>query len=389
MYKSRLSFFITLFLIYTTARAQTSSAIQPASIGFDFVLNDYRSFTTAGPKRNERPYNPVAGVAISFTKGISGRYSWAAKLAGSFTDSITMQPQLYEKQMLIESSVSLRRMLVNHSSLLQPFLSIGIGGACHHDMLGCFIPAGAGIEVRISESIFTALQAEYRAGIGSPLSSHLFYGIGIAGVIPTGARKSTLPSSGVVPIPHRADRESQSTADRDHDGIIDDEDECPDQPGHLDNRGCPATPDTARMEVAVAAIAPSIANESDSTEKRTLDSLASHFRLLANKLFFETNSYTIATASFSYLDEIADALLDHPNIYILIVGHTDDLGTAENNLVLSRKRAEAVGKYLEGRGVVAERLTAEGRGESQPVMPNRDARSRAVNRRVELNVRSF
>lgn len=426
MYKNLLSIFITLVLIPTITTGQNGRARQPASIGFDFILNDYRTLSSGERERIQRPHKPVSGVAASYTNGISGRYSWTIKLAGSFSDSLMRKSRVYPKQMLVETSVGIRRMFTDHGSRLQPFLSMGVGGAYHQGMLGCFIPAGAGVEVHIGKAIFTTLQAEYRAGVGSPFSSHLFYGVGIAGIIPSGTHFSksrsspTMPASTIPPHPIKESLVS-STADRDHDGIFDQKDECPDRPGRIDNRGCPVAPDTIRMEMAVATAVPAgqsvreeeslisiseqsatdnelamtddsttvsfIANDSENKKKRTADSLAFRFELLAKKISFETNSYTIADISLPYLDEIANALLAHRHIGILIVGHTDDVGTAEKNLVLSRKRAQAVKEYLEMQGIPAKRLSAEGRGESQPMLQNRDEAGRAANRRVELHTR--
>lgn len=69
---------------------------------------------------------------------------------------------------------------------------------------------------------------------------------------------------------------------------------------------------------------------------------------------------------------------------VTITGYTDDLGTEEHGLVLSRQRAEAVRRVVEPQ-LSGHAVTSLGRGEADPLVPNRDETSRARNRRVEIH----
>lgn len=71
---------------------------------------------------------------------------------------------------------------------------------------------------------------------------------------------------------------------------------------------------------------------------------------------------------------------------IIGVGHTDSMGTDQYNDKLSLRRAEAVKAYLLSKGVEANRVYTEGKGEKQPVADNKTAEGRAQNRRVEIEV---
>ena len=91
------------------------------------------------------------------------------------------------------------------------------------------------------------------------------------------------------------------------------------------------------------------------------------------------------------LDEVATLMTQNPSIKRLVVsGHTDRLGTDKLNNALSLRRAEAVKRYLVGKGVAAGRLEAVGKGSSQPVKTCTDkVRAKLVeclepNRRVEI-----
>ena len=69
---------------------------------------------------------------------------------------------------------------------------------------------------------------------------------------------------------------------------------------------------------------------------------------------------------------------------LVVVGHTDSVGTAEYNQQLSLRRAQAAAAYLEAQGVPAARVRTEGRGEAEPVAVNTTDAGRSQNRRVEV-----
>lgn len=110
-------------------------------------------------------------------------------------------------------------------------------------------------------------------------------------------------------------------------------------------------------------------------------------RLLSqNKIRFETASSDIDESSRALLDDLVDAAKSCPDARIEIGGHTDDQGSRTNNLNLSQRRAESVMAYLVTQGVSLGRLTAVGYGEEQPLVENRTAEDRAVNRRIEFEI---
>jgi hypothetical protein len=71
---------------------------------------------------------------------------------------------------------------------------------------------------------------------------------------------------------------------------------------------------------------------------------------------------------------------------VTVQGHTDSVGSSEFNAVLSQQRAEAVVKWLTSHGVGKDRLSAQGMGKEQPIMPNDTEAGRAANRRVEFHI---
>ena len=102
-------------------------------------------------------------------------------------------------------------------------------------------------------------------------------------------------------------------------------------------------------------------------------------------ILFDTDKATIKKESESTLAEIAALLEQKPDLRLYIVGHTDDTGSLEYNMNLSRKRAKAVVDYLSSKnGIRQERLIPRGVGPLAPVASNETEEGRARNRRVEL-----
>jgi len=84
------------------------------------------------------------------------------------------------------------------------------------------------------------------------------------------------------------------------------------------------------------------------------------------------------------LQEVVKLLQGSPALRVWVVGHTDNVGTVDSNVMLSSARAAAVVKALVGAGIDARRLTPHGDGPFAPVATNVTDEGRAKNRRVEL-----
>ncbi|MCB1875183.1 MAG: OmpA family protein [Chromatiales bacterium] len=171
--------------------------------------------------------------------------------------------------------------------------------------------------------------------------------------------------------------------DSDGDGVIDRLDRCPGTPAgapvdangcELDSDGdgvvdrlddCPNTPAGTRVDIHGCPI----------PEK-----------IVLRGVHFEYNSAKLTAASEAILDDMAATLRKHPDLSVRVEGHTDSVGSDKFNLGLSERRAATVMKYLVAQGANADKLTAIGYGESQPVSSNDTDAGRAENRRVELQI---
>ncbi len=103
-------------------------------------------------------------------------------------------------------------------------------------------------------------------------------------------------------------------------------------------------------------------------------------------IYFQQSTAIILEKSHSELDRLARILSDNPGLEIRIEGHTDNVGKAEDLLLLSEKRALAIREFLIGKGIASYRITTEGHGPKYPVSTNTTEEQRALNRRVEIRI---
>jgi OmpA-OmpF porin, OOP family len=156
-----------------------------------------------------------------------------------------------------------------------------------------------------------------------------------------------------------------SSNDTDRDGIVDDKDACPREAGPKANRGCPY-PKEEEKKILVGVM---------------------------GSLKFDFDEAIITDSSYPALDRLVAFLRKYPSAKLKLVGHTDDVGTDDYNMNLSRERVEAVKTFLVGEGVKADRIQTDARGESEPLVNIQGLEeeeleeAQAQNRRVDMSVR--
>lgn len=106
--------------------------------------------------------------------------------------------------------------------------------------------------------------------------------------------------------------------------------------------------------------------------------------VVLRNVFFNTGSYDLLSESKIELQKLIDFLNLNKTVSIEIEGHTDNVGSAEMNQVLSESRAKEVYKYLMNNGINVVRMKYKGYGLSKPVSSNETPEGRALNRRTEF-----
>ncbi len=101
---------------------------------------------------------------------------------------------------------------------------------------------------------------------------------------------------------------------------------------------------------------------------------------------FESGKATLKPEAYAVLDELVEYLKRKDDERIEIGGHTDNVGKAEANMILSTNRAIAVKEYLLSKGIAQERLSAKGYGLTIPIAENDTDEGRQANRRTEVKI---
>jgi outer membrane protein OmpA-like peptidoglycan-associated protein len=123
------------------------------------------------------------------------------------------------------------------------------------------------------------------------------------------------------------------------------------------------------------------------TQEVTADAMYSALNkdgFMALYINFDTGKSNIKPESMAIIEQIAALLRAHPELKVSIEGHTDNVGTPQNNKVLSTQRAKSVMNAVVKKGIAATRLTAIGWGQEKTIADNRSEEGRAKNRRVEI-----
>jgi len=133
-----------------------------------------------------------------------------------------------------------------------------------------------------------------------------------------------------------------------------------------DNFWTPATADPACVEKTSAPVADKVVFNADT--------------------FFDFDKSNLKPEGRQLLDQVAQNVNNVSLETVIAVGYTDSIGPAEYNMGLSDRRAAAVKAYLVSKGVDANRIYTEGKGEADPIASNATAEGRAKNRRVEVEI---
>jgi outer membrane protein OmpA-like peptidoglycan-associated protein len=175
--------------------------------------------------------------------------------------------------------------------------------------------------------------------------------------------------------------------DTDGDGVKDSEDMCPDVPGPPENHGCPYTDTDGDGVPDIYDKCPLTPGPPENNGCPVIKvEEAAVLKTAFENTEFETGKSLIRSSSFASLDELAALLISKPTWKLRISGHTDNVGSPESNMTLSKNRAQAIAKYLQGKGVAKDQLIPEWFGDTRPIADNKTPEGRQKNRRVEMQI---
>ncbi len=435
-------------ILFVSSYCQNTDYKKGHALGFSLFLND---FQTASEIRTDgivsvfkahdffkaSRMNP--GISVNYLSGLSNHVDFMATLGGSYVDypNQNIIQNSGNNNFLLESTAALNLKLLTDRYIVVPYMDLGVGVSKYEKYFGAFIPAGLGLQVSIADDAYLLINSQYRVAVTENASYHFYHSIGIAGNLfkkkaPAPPKKVEVP----VAVVHDRDHDGivdsldacpdqpgiaalQGCPDRDGDGIADKDDKCPDVPGLARYHGCPI-PDTdgdgINDEEDKCPTVPGLARYqgcpvpdsdgdgiNDEEDKCPTEAgPASNFgcpvinvevvekvNQAAKNIFFPSGSSQLLARSFKSLKNVVEILKQHPSYKIDVDGFTDNTGNADKNQILSEKRADAVKAYLTGNGIDSNRISATGHGQDNPVADNKTAAGRAKNRRVEMKLRNY
>lgn len=431
--------------LFATSFGQDENKKRP-SLGVHFIMND---FNTAANLRSQglakvlqtkdwhKGKNMTAGLAVSYLQGLNTNMDFMGTLSGTFVKyPINGKPAALNTSLLLEGAATVNFKLLSDKYYVNPFLTAGIGASKYRGYYAAFMPFGLGAQIKVVDETFIMWNTQYRVPVTENASYHLFHSLGIVSSLHKKAAPVVVTPPPPPPPPSDRDGDGviddedkcpdvkglaslQGCPDRDGDGITDADDKCPDVPGLARYQGCPI-PDTDKDgindEVDKCPTVPGLAryqgcpipdtdgdgvnDEEDKciNEKGPAsnfgcpvisEEIIKRMKVAAKNVFFATGKYELLKKSHNKLDDVVTILNENPSYKVQIDGHTDSQGSDELNQTLSENRAAAVRSYLEGKGIAANRLSSAGYGETQPVSDNKTAKGRAENRRVEMTLRNY
>ena len=270
--------------------------------------------------------------------------------------------------------------------IVTPFAKAGVGyervsSEIVSNESGLFLDAGAGLKIAVMEKLALKLEAIYMAKPNTNNSgyadSNLMTMVGFSYSFGKTQQK---------PAPVVQEKKEPVVApvvvdgDDDNDGVPNSKDKCPNTPAGaaVDAHGCELDDDNDGVvnskDLCPNTPAGAPVNESGCPDKFTL------------KLNFEYDSAKITAGSEEEIEKFAAFLKAYVNYKAIVVGHTDNRGSAIYNQKLSEKRAQAVVNALISKGVNPQQLVAVGKGESDPIASNMLEEGRSENRRIEAQL---
>jgi len=178
--------------------------------------------------------------------------------------------------------------------------------------------------------------------------------------------------------------------DRDGDGFVDSKDKCPDEKGIAPD-GCPlpdkdkdGIPDRDDKCPAIPETRNNYQDDDGCADE--VPRAVTKFTGVIKGIFFDVDKDSIKKQSKSTLDNAVKVLKDFPSVKVEISGHTDSSGDRDHNVDLSKRRADAVKKYLVDKGIDSARITTRGAGPDEPIADNNTKDGKAKNRRIEFKL---
>lgn len=109
-------------------------------------------------------------------------------------------------------------------------------------------------------------------------------------------------------------------------------------------------------------------------------------KIVLNNVLFDFDKSTLKPEGKAEIDKLVEEMKKFGGDSVVVIGHTDSIGTDAYNMALGQRRADAVADYMKAAGIDAGRIQTKSMGESQPAVPNDSRENRALNRRAVFDI---
>ena len=337
------------------------------------------------------PQKSNMSVSLSAYKNISGHFSFSADLGFSYghvTSSTEFVSQTKAKTYnLLNATVYYH--LLGAGYRLQPFLSIGINDLINATSYPS-VPIGVGVKFNAKKLMITG-QAAYGYSVSNNIANTMMYTVGM--YLPINSRKSKKKQDSEDETTENKPKKERKKKEKNDENQQD-------SVSQKNNGNQPIINNVyinINMDSLVNAKRGGNGGGGRHTEDRfdpldlndftpdayKIDSLDGH-QQIKFVVYFEFNMYSLNSGAFAAIDKVLAQIKRNPGLIVEIKGYTDDVGTAEYNIFLSKMRAQMVFDYMNSRGIPSDAMTAKFYGKEFPVADNNDPKTSWLNRRAEI-----
>lgn len=406
-YPKNLTFLAIFCLTISLGHSQTSTNRWMA--GLSGIFLDYQGPLT-GNYTQIRSFDPGitmgAHVYLSPLLNLSLNSSFVPEATYPVSGDQFISTSLIDVNSLIRLKANNDKLL-REDALFAPYIGTGFGLNTASNNIRMYVPAVLGVQVQISKNFSLQFETTYKQSIAKNQPQPLTHTAGFIFALSEDKKKPTPGGKGN----NSSDDEMELLADTDGDGVPDRDDICPDVKGKAMYLGCPeekADPDPYANNQASPSNTPAKGDENAVSGAQIQEAAPTQLEIptsspepiqpvsqadlkyletAMSSVYFERGSDELAYQSLPVLDTIAMILTRNPQYDLEVLGHTDNTGSQNKNLVLSIKRAFKVKYYLVyEKGIRMSRISSDGYSSVAPISDNGTEQGRAKNRRVEFKL---
>ena len=362
----------------------------------DFGLiekNHYGYLSNANTLSFQQKSNMSA--SLSAYKNITNHFSFSADLGLSFghvTSSTVFISQTKSKTYnLLNATVYYH--LLGAGYRLQPYISLGINDLINATSYPS-MPVGVGVKFNSKKVMITG-QAAYGYSVNKNIANTMMYSVGM--YLPINNRKSRKKQEDADNAANKAKEKDQKKEDKDKKDNDSDSTSSKNNAPVVNNIYININMDSlvnakngggsgGKNRRSNERFDPLDLNEFTPDDYK-IDSLEDGQKQIKFVVYFEFNMYSLNSGAFAAIDKVLAQIKRNPGLIVEIKGYTDDVGTQEYNIFLSKMRAQMVFDYMNSRGIASDKMSAKFYGKENPVADNNDPKTSWLNRRAEIVIR--